>query len=137
MVTAHYGKRVLESLFVHIFSRPSIPVKQVYLNFAHYWLIFGGLISSELCYFYKPPVLTPAATKIWLGLFTISEIMNGACHLHLRSLRTNKKEDTEGENKRKIPYGYGFNQISCANYFWETTAWFSFAMLTQLKTCKC
>jgi len=63
--------------------------------------------------------------------------MNGVCHLHLRNLRSNDKEDNQVvKNKRKIPYGWGFNQITCANYFWEITAWFSFSMLTKMKTCK-
>ena len=60
--------------------------------------------------------------------------MNFGCHCHLRSLRTSKKEDGVGEQKRKIPHGWGYDFVSCANYFWEIVAWFSFAMLTKAKS---
>ena len=64
--------------------------------------------------------------------------MNAGCHLHLRSLRTgssslNVKDRTGG---RKIPYGWGFDLVSCANYFWEIMAWTAFAGLTRAYTGK-
>lgn len=58
MVTGHYAKRVLESLYVHIFSRPTIPFKRSLMNYTHYWIIFGGLISTEFCHFYTKPFMS-------------------------------------------------------------------------------
>ena len=35
-----------------------------------------------------------------------------------------------GTTKRAIPYGYGFNWVSCPNYFFEIGAWVSIFGLT-------
>ena len=32
---------------------------------------------------------------------------------------------------RQIPYGYGFDKISCANYFWEALGWMTYSLLTR------
>jgi very-long-chain enoyl-CoA reductase len=58
MVTGHFAKRVFESLFVHIFSRKTIPISGFLKNFAHYWLWFGGMVSTEFCHFFKPVKLS-------------------------------------------------------------------------------
>jgi len=50
--------------------------------------------------------------------------MNFMCHITLRNLRK------PGTTTRGIPHGWGFGYISCANYFWESMAWLSFAVLT-------
>jgi len=71
MVAGHFGKRVLESLYVHIFSRPTLPLKQAFLNCTHYWLLFGGLVSTELCHYYNPPAISNKQLNLWLGLFTV------------------------------------------------------------------
>ena len=45
-------------------------------------------------------------------------------HLTLRDLRP------VGTTKRAIPYGYGFNLVSCPNYFFESAVWFAIAALS-------
>ena len=45
----------------------------------------------------------------------------------LRNLR--KPNSTE----RGIPKGYGFGAVSCANYFWESMAWLTFAVFNGNK----
>ena len=45
-------------------------------------------------------------------------------HLALRSLRP------EGTRKRAIPHGYGFNLVSCPNYFFEILGWAVIAVMT-------
>lgn len=44
------------------------------------------------------------------ALFTIFELLNLKTHLILKSLRK------QGSTDRGIPRGWGFNQVSCANY---------------------
>lgn len=46
-----------------------------------------------------------------------AELSNLKTHLILRDLRP------AGTTKRSIPYGYGFNMITCPNYFFEITGW--------------
>lgn len=53
-----------------------------------------------------------------------SELSNLVTHLNLASLRP------AGTKTRQIPRGYGFDSVSCANYWFESLAWFAFTGLT-------
>jgi hypothetical protein len=54
-----------------------------------------------------------------------AQMSNFSTHLTLRNLRP------EGSTERKIPFGYGFNWVSCPNYFFEIMAWTAFTGLTR------
>jgi very-long-chain enoyl-CoA reductase len=54
------------------------------------------------------------------------ELLNLKTHLVLKNLRK------EGSTDRGIPRGWGFNQVSSANYLWEAGAWLSFALLAKV-----
>ncbi|ETW48447.1 hypothetical protein PFUGPA_01673 [Plasmodium falciparum Palo Alto/Uganda] len=58
----------------------------------------------------------------------ILEFLNLKCHLILRNLRP------RGTKNRGIPHGYGFNHISCANYFYESLIWIIFSLITNTLT---
>ena len=50
-----------------------------------------------------------------------------------------KKEKADGEyenaaKKRGIPKGWGFDVVSCANYFWEALVWITFSIITRCYT---
>lgn len=53
------------------------------------------------------------------------QLSNLVTHLNLRSLRP------AGTKTRQIPRGYGFNYVSCPNYFFESIVWFAFTALTM------
>ena len=36
-----------------------------------------------------------------------------------------------GTTERGIPDGWGFQLVSCANYFWESLSWLTFAIQCQ------
>jgi len=58
-------------------------------------------------------------------VFVFAEFMNLMCHITLRNLRS------PGSTERKIPYGWGYDYSSCANYFWEAIVWLTFAVYSQ------
>jgi very-long-chain enoyl-CoA reductase len=51
----HFLKRVLETAFVHVFSRDSMPKKRLLINCLHYWLLFGINVGIESFFFWKDP----------------------------------------------------------------------------------
>ena len=120
--SAHFLKRILETYFVHVFSRDSMPKQRAFINFFHYWILCGVNIGIELSFFWK----NPEYSKLVIGAlslgFGVSEFMNLMCHLTLKNLRSgggsNEEEEGSVRKKRGIPHGWGFDQVSCANYFW-------------------
>ncbi|KAI9269943.1 3-oxo-5-alpha-steroid 4-dehydrogenase-domain-containing protein [Sporodiniella umbellata] len=129
MVMAHFFKRELETLFVHRFSHGTMPFFNVFKNSAHYWLLSGVNLAFWV---YGPWFSQGKAASIrndvWLygsvAVFAWAEISNFFTHMTLRNLRP------AGTRVRAIPYGYGFDLVSCPNYFFEFIAWTSVCFLT-------
>ncbi|GAA5999672.1 trans-2-enoyl-CoA reductase (NADPH) TSC13 [Rhodotorula paludigena] len=131
LVLAHYAKRELETLFVHRFSSATMPFFNLFKNSGHYWGLSGILLAVPL---YGPwnGAARVAGTTLdsdswlygWTALWAYAELSNLVTHLNLASLRP------RGTKTRQIPQGYGFNLVSCANYWFETVAWVAFTGLT-------
>ena len=83
---AHFAKREFETIFIHKFSRPTMPLSNLFKNCAYYWL-FGAFIGYPLC---SPSFVAPIELQyqIGLGVFVLSELGNLICHLMLVSFRT-------------------------------------------------
>ena len=75
------------------------------------------------------PYISTGASKTTdpfpLGKPQFGQVSNLITHLNLRSLRP------AGTKTRQIPRGYGFNLVSCPNYFFESIVWVAFTALTQ------
>jgi very-long-chain enoyl-CoA reductase len=127
MIVAHYIKRIIETLFIHKFSNATMPLKNLPKNCFHYYVLGGFLVarsiySSKFTYNCLQDI---TKTQYFLsGIFLFAELSNLKTHLTLAGLRKNSQE-------RKIPYGYGFNKISCANYFFEIVAWTALCLITK------
>jgi very-long-chain enoyl-CoA reductase len=136
--SAHFLKRILETYFVHVFSRDSMPKQRAFINFFHYWILCGVNIGTELSFFWKNPQYSNLLIGALSVGFGVSEFMNLMCHLTLKNLRSGGEEESDKEGsvrkKRGIPHGFGFNQVSCANYFWEISSWCFFAGLVRCWT---
>ncbi|KAI7868609.1 3-oxo-5-alpha-steroid 4-dehydrogenase-domain-containing protein [Spinellus fusiger] len=129
MVMLHFLKRELETVFVHRFSCGTMPFTNVFKNSAHYWLLSG----VNFAYWVYGPWydLTKVASKrsdMWLygciAIWAWAEVSNFITHVTLRQLRP------PGTRVRAIPFGYGFDLVSCPNYFFETVGWTSLCFLT-------
>lgn len=127
MSTFHYLKRIVESIYVHDFSKSTMPMKNLLTNCLYYWVLYGVVCGYTL---YNPNYVedSPRSFVRYLiaFLFFSSEIKNLKCHLILKKL----KENNRGE--KGIPQGEGFEYVSCANYFWEFIAWLCFSIFVNL-----
>ncbi|KAJ1814514.1 3-oxo-5a-steroid 4- dehydrogenase, partial [Coemansia sp. RSA 2599] len=124
LVMGHFVKRELESAFVHRFSHGTMPLINVFKNSFHYHMLSG----LNLAYWIYSPATahgTPLAAKlgnpllmaVLTGVFLFAELSNLMTHITLRNLRP------PGTRVRRIPYGYGFDIVSCPNYLFESIAW--------------
>ncbi|KAG0261451.1 3-oxo-5a-steroid 4- dehydrogenase [Mortierella polycephala] len=130
MVMLHFLKREYETVFVHRFSHGTMPFRNVFKNSAHYHLLSG----LNLAYWVYGP-WNAAGTTLGersdflvygcIALYIFAELSNFHNHVTLRNLRP------PGTRVRKIPRGYGFEWVSCPNYFFETLVWLSVSVLTM------
>ena len=127
MLVGHYVKREFETLFVHRFSNDTMPFFNLFKNSFHYWVLNGSSMYFLLHAKYTEPAWASDSLRMALfAAFCAFEFMNGMCHITLKNLRK------PGTTERGIPYGWGFDQISCANYFWESLSWLTFSIVTQV-----
>jgi very-long-chain enoyl-CoA reductase len=127
----HFAKRCLETIFVHQYSRPTVPIfswkdNSALKNWSYYWvfslIIALSVIHASHSYGYDSSSIQEAG----IYLFVMSEVANGYCHLALRRLRS------KGSMKHLTPTGFFFNRIVSPNYTFEILAWVGFAMYTQV-----
>ncbi|KAJ2396159.1 3-oxo-5a-steroid 4- dehydrogenase [Coemansia sp. RSA 2559] len=132
LVMGHFIKRELETAFVHRFSHGTMPLINVFKNSFHYHILSG----LNLAYWVYGPssaqgtalaakLGNPTLMAVLTGIFLFAELSNLSAHVTLRNLRP------PGTRVRRIPYGYGFDMVSCPNYLFETIAWVSITLLTR------
>mmetsp|Transcript_32873 Transcript_32873/g.47481 ORF Transcript_32873/g.47481 Transcript_32873/m.47481 type:complete len:299 (-) Transcript_32873:1234-2130(-) len=121
----HFLKRELETIFVHKFSRPTMPLSNLFKNCAYYWC-FGAVIGYPLC---SPAFVPPSDTQVYIGfaIFALCELGNLICHLMLSNMRP-----AEGSTARSIPRGFLFELVACPNYTFEVASWVGFSIMTQI-----
>jgi len=132
-VTLHFVKREYETLLVHRFSHATMPLRNLFKNSAHYWVLSGFAIAHFL---YAPDFVDPAwiaahpsLLYVLLAFFVFSQLANFYTHLLLRDLRP------VGSTVRAIPRGFTFGLVSCPNYFHEICVWVAVSLLTGLPSC--
>ena len=114
-----------------------MPFKRVFINCVHYWIFFALFNSIELYLFPSGHTYHQCIIYTLVALWAVFEFCNYKCHMVLSSFRRNKEKSDEYENaskKRGIPFGWGFNLVSCANYFWESLGWIIFSLLARTWT---
>eukprot|EP00999_Lentomonas_sp_LEN2_P000075 NODE_1074_length_1023_cov_111.750000_g1029_i0.p1 GENE.NODE_1074_length_1023_cov_111.750000_g1029_i0~~NODE_1074_length_1023_cov_111.750000_g1029_i0.p1 ORF type:complete len:295 (-),score=47.85 NODE_1074_length_1023_cov_111.750000_g1029_i0:61-945(-) len=126
MWVAHFAKREFETLFVHKFSRPTMPLFNIFKNSIYYWS-FGALCGYFLCH---PLYTAPTDMNqvfVGMGIMGLAEVGNFAVHLYLATLRPK-----DGSTQRPIPKGPLFSLVSCPNYTFEVLCWVGFSIMTNL-----
>ena len=122
----HYTKRIVESLVVHIFSRTTMPLTNLYKNCAYYWGIFGILCGYTLFNPYaKDLTFLKFPRYLMVAFFFSAEMYNLKTHLILRDIKI------KGKGKKYMPPKTdGFELVTCANYMYEFFAWVCFSLFS-------
>lgn len=100
-----------------------MPLFNLFKNCAYYW----GF-SAYISYFVNHPLYTPppvTQTYAALAFAMLCQASNLYCHLILANLRP------AGSKQYRIPSGFLFNYITCANYTTEIYGWVAFSVATQ------
>ena len=123
MAFFHYTKRIAESLFVHIFSRSTMPLINLFKNCAYYWGIFGILCGYTLFNPYgKDITFLKFPRYLMIAFFFSAEMYNLKTHIILRDIKI------KGKGKKYMPPRTdGFELVTCANYMYEFFAWVCFS----------
>ena len=133
----HFLKREYETVYVHKFSNATMPAFNIFKNSFHYWILSGFNLAFFIYrpssdpytsdwkkYFFRVYELPSGIKYILALLWAFAELSNLKTHLTLSSLR-----NESNPRNYAIPYGYGFDLVSCPNYFFESLAWFFYACL--------
>lgn len=128
LIFLHFLKRELETIFVHRFSAATMPLRNIFKNSFHYWILSGVNIAAWI---YAPSSPTAKETNpvlLYLGilLYVVGELANLQVHLALRDLRS------AGGTERGIPQGPLFNLVTCPNYLAETVSWIGIYLVSGL-----
>eukprot|EP00768_Dysnectes_brevis_P000734 gnl/Dysnectes_brevis/1165_a1299_3833.p1 GENE.gnl/Dysnectes_brevis/1165_a1299_3833~~gnl/Dysnectes_brevis/1165_a1299_3833.p1 ORF type:complete len:285 (+),score=47.75 gnl/Dysnectes_brevis/1165_a1299_3833:26-880(+) len=120
----HFTKRILESIFVHKFSHPTMPVRNIFKNSIYYWT-FGILVSLNVLVGGPWMDMAPGVITAGTAMFVVFELLNLYTHIRLRTLRP------AGSKAYVLPTGFLFNRICCPNYTMEIAAWCAFNLATM------
>jgi very-long-chain enoyl-CoA reductase len=128
LICTHFLKRELETLFVHRFSASTMPVRNIYKNCLHYWVLGGLHVAAWIYAPSSPTAKEPNMVLLYGGLlaYTIGELGNLQTHLTLRGLRSS------GGRERGIPQGRAFSLVTCPNYMFEVVAWIGVFLVSGL-----
>lgn len=128
LICLHFVKRELETLFVHRFSAATMPLRNIFKNSFHYWILSGVMIAA---FIYSPSSAAahePNPLLLYPGLilYVVGELGNLQTHLTLKALRSS------GGTERGIPRGALFNLVTCPNYLTETISWVGVYLVSGL-----
>ena len=127
LVTLHYLKRELETLFLHTFTQATMPVWNAWRNSGHYWGLSGLLMAYAI---YSPTApaagdIIPWLTYPGLAMYGAGELGNAYTHVVFARLRR-----ADGE-ARGIPRGLAFDWVTSPNYSFELLAWLGVVLVTR------
>lgn len=114
---AHFVKRLLESWFLHKYSRPMNPLAAVAIS------CFYSLTTFFPAYFNRQPISEiDMLVIVGLGIFLVGEIFNFIHHKILADLRRATMDYV-------IPHGGLFDLVACPHYLFELVSWFGLCLI--------
>jgi protein-S-isoprenylcysteine O-methyltransferase Ste14 len=126
LVTAHFVKRVLEVLFVHIYKSST--------NAETMLTVMGAYTTStlmDLLVVKRIPdsVFSSTITNYGIAFVILGEVLNGYHHFLLRQMRPVSGNQKKGNYS--LPKGGLFDYVIAPHYFAEQIAFLGFILLSQ------
>lgn len=125
LVSAHFGKRCLEALFVHKYSGVMNGVSVVMI--CGLYSILSGLLGWVAVTDVPATLVnSPEFTPLWipgLAVWALGMAINAYHHILLANLRK------PGETGYKVPEGGLFPWVACPHYLGELVAWWGFSLV--------
>ncbi|KAF1742140.1 hypothetical protein MXB_2651 [Myxobolus squamalis] len=135
----HFCKRIYESIYVHKFSRASMPLNMVYYGYLIYlkcrgFSIFIGYSMHRIQSRTTPSFFVSLAfTSLFFVLFEINQF--SCSHIAIMSVTFSFPNDNQTHRPCPKPSGANatilYNFVSFPNYFYEILTWISFTLLTR------
>jgi len=128
LICLHFVKRELETIFVHRFSAATMPLRNIFKNSFHYWVLSGLNIAAWVYAPFSPTAKDANNLLLVSGviLYTLGQLGNLHVHLILRGLRS------AGGTERGIPQGLLFNIVTCPNYMTDIISWIGVYLVSGL-----
>ena len=118
-VVFHFGKRVLETLFLHKYSGKMAVLSIISISFIY------SLVAGMICYVNVKPLLAmDILFYSGMVIFIIGEVGNFYHHKLLVDLR-------KGSEGYHIPQGGFFEYAACPHYFFELVSWLGILFLSR------
>jgi 3-oxo-5-alpha-steroid 4-dehydrogenase 1 len=117
VLCGHFIKRLLESWFLHKYSRPANPLTTVAIA------CFYSLTSFFPAYINRQPISEISLfVYTGLGVFLIGETLNFVHHKILADVRP-------ATMAYVIPHGGLFDFVACPHYLFELVSWFGLVLI--------
>jgi len=127
----HYVKRVLETIFVHRFSKATMPIGNLFKNCTYYWG-FAGSISYFINHpLYTQPMFGDNQILAGLAIYLFGELGNFSCHLAFKNMRPAGSKTRVIPVPNSNPFTALFSLVSCPNYTYEVVSWIGFSVVSQ------
>lgn len=138
LLSFHFGKRVLESLFLHRYS--GTMDGDVLIPISIFYALTAAIIAQQQTSIGAYEDSTGSRIMLGFGLVcsAVGQLGNFYHHWLLAKLRRpakakeNGQGDTDGQTKAYVvPQGGLFKYVTMPHYFFELVAWFGLACATQ------
>lgn len=134
LLVAHFAKRVLETLLVHVYSGS---VSGAVSGFIGIYYLLTSLMVTWVTQLVPDRTLSPEAATAGIVLFVVGEIGNLVHHVLLAQLRGPTKSPPSAAaaagrmDKYKVPRGGLFEFVATPHYLFELIAWLGIAVTSQ------